>query len=164
MIISLSSAYAQDRNPGEYQVKAAFLYNFAKFVEWPDKKFTRTGAVINICVLGEDPFGFAFDTMRDETIGNKKLVIKRFKTPQRVEECHVLFISGSEKERLEQIVKSLTGLSILTVGDTEGFAQKGVIMNFYIEGNKVRFGINVDSVNRSGLKISSRLLRLARII
>lgn len=162
--LSLSSAYGQDQKPGEYQVKATFLYNFAKFVEWPGKKFIRNGDVINLCLLGEDPFGPAFDTIQDETVGNKRLVIKHLNRHQHLESCHLLFISGSEEADLAQIVKSIRGLSILSVADTKGFAQQGVIINFYIDRNKVRFEINVDAANRSGLRISSKLMKLGRII
>lgn len=163
LIVRFSIAHAQDRKPGEYQVKAAFLYNLLKFVDWPDDKNTRSG-VINICVLGEDPFSDAFDFAKNKTIENRRLVIKHFKTLQHIENCHALFISRSEQEYLEQILKAIKGLNILTFGDTEGFAQRGVIINFYIEENKVRFEININSLRRSGWRISSKVMRLARII
>jgi hypothetical protein len=164
MALRPSDAYAQESKPGEYQVKAAFLYNFVKFVEWPDDKNAPTGRVINICILGEDPFGNAFDFIKDETIENRRLVIKRFKTLQHIENCHVLFISRSEQEYLGQILTTVKGLNILTVGDTEGFAQKGVIINFYIEESRVRFEININSLKLSGWRISSKVMHLARII
>ncbi|MFA6054878.1 MAG: YfiR family protein [Thermodesulfovibrionales bacterium] len=164
MAIRPSDAYAQESKRGEYEVKAAFLYNFVKFVEWPDDKNTHADRTINICILGEDRFGNAFDFIKDETIGNRSLAIKRFKTLQHIENCHVLFISRSEKEDIEHILGTVKGLNILTVGDTEGFANKGVIINFYIEKNRVRFEINVDSLKRSGLSISSKVMHLARII
>jgi hypothetical protein len=158
------NTYAQQPKIGEYKVKAAFLYNFTKFVEWPTEATTDSGATFNLCVLGEDPFGKTFDSIQGEKIVNKKLVINRFKELHDIEKCRILFISESEEERLTQILKSLKGLHILTVSDTEGFAQQGVIINFYLEQNKVRFEINVDAARRSGLKISSKLLNLARIV
>lgn len=158
------NTYAQQPKPGEYEVKAAFLYNFTKFVEWPTEATTDSGATFSLCVLGEDPFGKAFDSIQGEKIINKKLVINRFKELHDIEKCRILFISESEEKRLTQILKSLKGLHILTVSDTEGFAQQGVIINFYLEQNKVRFEINVDAARRSGLKISSKLLNLARIV
>jgi hypothetical protein len=161
--IRSSDVYAQESKPGEYQVKAAFLYNFIKFVEWPDDRNTRTG-IINICVLGENPFDDAFDSIQGETVGNRKFRIKRFRTRQHIDDCQVLFISRSEREDIENILATVKGLNILTVGDIEGFAQKGVILNFYIENNRVRFEINLNSLRRSGLRISSKVMHLARII
>jgi len=158
-----STVYAQDPKPTEYQVKATFLYNFLKFVDWPDDKNMRTG-VINICVIGEDPFGKAIDFMKDETIENRRLAIKRLKTLQHIETCKVVFISMSEQENLNQILKTIKDLNVLTIGDTEGFARKGVIINYYIEENKVRFEINVNALKRSGLRINSKVMKLARII
>jgi hypothetical protein len=158
------NTYAQQPKIGEYEVKAAFLYNFTKFVEWPTEATTDAGATFNLCVLGEDPFGKAFDSIQGEKIVNKKLVINRFKELHALEKCRILYISESEEERLTQILKSLKGLHILTVSDSEGFAQHGVIINFYMEGNRVRFEINVDAARRSGLKISSKLLNLAKIV
>jgi hypothetical protein len=158
------NVYAEQQDVGEYEVKAAFLYNFTKFVEWPTESLADTDATVNICVFGEDPYGTALNSIQGETIRDKKLAIKRLKSLQQVKNCHILFISESEEERLTRILKSLKGLHILTVGDTEGFAQKGVIINFYMEQRKVRFEVNVDAVRRSGLKISSRLLNLSRIV
>jgi len=163
MVIRSSDVYAQESKPGEYQVKAAFLYNFIKFVEWPNDRNTRTG-IINICVLGEDPFDDAFDSFQGETVGNRKLRIKSFRTLQHMDNCQVLFISRSEKEDIEDILAAVKGLNILTVCDIEGFAQRGVILNFYIENNRVRFEINLNSLRRSGLRISSKVMHLARII
>jgi len=164
MAIRPSDIYAQESKPGEYEVKAVFLYNFVKFVEWPDDKDTRTGRIVNICILGEDPFGNAFDFIQDETIDNRKLAVKRVRTHHHIDDCQVLFISSSEKENITHILRTVKGSNILTVGDTDGFAQKGVIINFYIEQNKVRFEINLDSLRRSGLSVSSKVMHLAKII
>lgn len=164
MAIRPSDIYAQESKPGEYEVKAVFLYNFVKFVEWPDDKDTRTGRIVNICILGEDPFGNAFDFIQDETIDNRKLAVKRVRTHHHIDDCQVLFISSSEKENITHILRTVKGSNILTVGDTNGFAQKGVIINFYIEQNKVRFEINLDSLRRSGLSVSSKVMHLAKII
>jgi hypothetical protein len=163
MVIRPLDVYAQELKPGEYQVKAALLYNFVKFVEWPDDRKTRSD-IINICVLGEDPFDDAFDSFQGETVGNRKLRIKRFRTLQHIDDCQVLFISRSESEDIGHILAAVKGLNILTVGDIEGFARKGVILNFYIENNRVRFEINLDSLRQTGLRISSKVMHLARII
>jgi hypothetical protein len=163
--IQVRSTDAQQQKLGEYEVKAAFMYNFMKFIEWPDNAFPDNHVTMNLCILGKDSFGSTLDSaVQGETINNKKIVIKRLNDTHSLEKCHVLFISGSEQEHLTQILKTLNGLNILTVGDTKGFAQQGVVINFYIEENKVRFEINQDAVNRSRLKISSRLLNLAKIV
>ncbi len=148
----------------EYEVKAAFLYNFLKFVEWPDDNDARTVRVINICIFGDDPFGNAFDFIQNETIGNRKLAVKHVGTYRHIDDCQVLFISSSEKEDIKHLLRTVKGSNILTVGDTEGFAQKGVMINFYIEQNKVRFEINLHSLRSSGLNVSSKVMHLARII
>ncbi|HMK49960.1 MAG TPA: YfiR family protein [Thermodesulfovibrionales bacterium] len=146
--------------PGEYDVKAVFLYNILKFVDWPDK----TGRTLDLCILGEDPFGHAFDFIQNKTIGNKKVVVKHVRTQRQIGDCQALFISSSEKEDIEHILRTAGRFNILTAGDTEGFSQKGVILNFYLEEDKLRFEINVVSLRRSGLSISSKVLHLARII
>lgn len=161
---ALASA-AGAQTPSEHLIKAAFLYNFAKFVEWPAKAFPSAKTPLTICILGEDPFGSDLDeTIDGETVNERKLVAKRVKRVQDGEPCHVLFISSSEKERLPEVLGAVKRSSMLTVGETERFAKLGGIINFTLEENKVRFEINVDAADRAGLKISSKLLKLARVI
>ena len=162
--IQVTSTDAQQQKLGEYEVKAAFMYNFLKFIEWPDKAFFDYHTTINLCVLGKDPFGSTLDFIQGETINNKKIIIKYHYDIDGLEKCNVLFISSSEKERLTKILQTLGGLNILTISDTKSFAQQGVLINFHMEENKVRFEINQDAVNRSKLKISSKLLKLANIV
>jgi hypothetical protein len=164
MVIQVASTDAQQQKLGEYEVKAAFMYNFLKFIEWPDNAFPDYHTTINFCVLGKDPFGSTLDSIQGETINNKKIIIKHYYDIDGLDKCNVLFISSSEKERLTKILKTLSGFNILTISDTKTFAQQGVLINFYIEENKVRFEINQDAVNRSNLKISSKLLKLANIV
>jgi hypothetical protein len=164
VLLWISNGYAQKKKPGEYEVKAAFLYNFLKFIEWPDKDSSYYSGSFNICVFGEDPLADALESIQDETIGQKQVVVKHVNALQQAKSCHVLFISSSEEENLEQITRALKGMNILLVGDTEGYAQKGVLINFYMEQNKVRFEINADAVKWSGLRMSSKLLNLAKIV
>lgn len=146
-------------------VEAAFLYNFAKFVEWPAGTFADASDPMTIGILGIDHFGEILDnTIEGKTINNRKLMIKRFKQYQIPNSCQILFISSSEKENLVHILDNLRNLSVLTVSDMEGFAQFGGVINFYVKENKVRFEINVDAGRRANLKISSKLLKLAKII
>lgn len=162
-------AYAQSQETAEYNIKAAFLYNFAKFVEWPAKRPAHRLWTVDdplcICVVGEDPFGRVLeDTIQGKNIGSHKVVIERLKQGRDMNSCQIAFISSSEKNHLRSILESLKGGGVLTVGDTEGFAQAGVAINFILEENKVHFEINVDAADRAGLKISSKLLSLARIV
>lgn len=158
------NSYPQPSKPSEYQVKAAFLCNFAKFIEWPDESITDSNTTMNLFVLGEDPFGSDLDAIQGMAIRGRTLVIKRIKSLRDMHHCHMLFICDSEKDRLEQILKSLKGLSVLTISDQEGFGQRGVIINFYIRERKVRFEINMETAKRVGLKISSKLLQLGKIV
>ena len=151
--------------PSEYQIKAAFLYNFAKFVEWPSQALPESSASITLCVLGEDPFGSDLDrTIESKTINSRVLVSRRLNTLHGVDVCQILFISASERRRMGQILEALKDQSLLTIGETEPFARLGGVINFTMEQDRVRFEINVDAAERKGLKISSKLLRLAKVI
>jgi hypothetical protein len=156
--------YAGDPNPGEYQVKAVFLYNFAKFVEWPADAFVQKSDTMNLCIIGDDPFGSDLNTIQGEVIGNKRLSIKHVGATQPLKECHILFVCKSERKQLSKIVNTLKGASVLLVGDTDGFAQQNIIINFYLEEDKVRFEINADAAKLARLNISSKLLKLAKIV
>jgi hypothetical protein len=158
------SAAQDSRTPDEYQVKAAILFNFAKFVEWPDAAFPDSAAPILIGVLGEDPFGSALDAAKNRTVNGRKIQIKRFTTVQEVTACHILFISSSEKGRLAPLLRDLRDFPMLLVGDMEKFAQRGGMINLILQNDTIDFEINVDAVKRAGLKINSRLLNMARIV
>jgi hypothetical protein len=153
-----AAAGAQPAAP-EYDVKAAFLYNFTKFVEWPAS--TLPDDTLRLCVLGEDPFGKTLQTVAGEEVAGRKLIVLSTEKLSDPTGCQVLFISRSERERMPQILSSLRGVPVLTVGDTRGFLEQGGIINFTFEGSKVRFEINQESAERAGIKISSKLLRLA---
>lgn len=146
----------------EYDLKAAFLFNFAKFVEWPPAAFAGESEPLAICIYGKDPFGSTLDALvQGESVGGRSLVVQRPDSLDGLEECHVLFVSSSEKGRLEEVLARVDGEPVLTVGDTEGFLRAGGIINFVLEGSKVRFLIDQEAAERSGLRISSKLMRLA---
>jgi hypothetical protein len=164
-IVSISpGAQAQTSVDREQQIKAAFLYNFVKFVDWPAEFLPETGNVISICVFNDDPFYEALETIRDKTVKGRRLVIRRLDAVKDLESCHVAFIGQTEVRRLPQVMQSLQNSSVLTVGETERFAHSGGIINFVVEKNKVRFEINVDRAERARLKLSSQLLSLARVV
>jgi hypothetical protein len=137
----------------EYEVKAAFLVNFAQFVKWPAKP----GVQPSIGILGDDPFGGALERVAHGNIGRS----------QRLEDlkgCQILFISKSERPRIGQILASLQGTGVLTVSDIEEFARKGGVIGFFMDGAKVRFEINPEAGQKAGLEISSKLMKLGRIV
>ena len=150
--------------PKEYQVKAAFLLNFSQYIEWPATAFPDASTPITIGVLGDDPFGAVLDkTVEGESVQGRKIVIKRSKQVGDLKECHLLFISKSEQGTLGDILKELKRTSVVTVGEVSKFTQRGGIINFYLDGNKVRFEINPNEAKRRGLKISSQLLKLGKV-
>lgn len=152
----------------EYLIKAGFIYNFAKFVEWPTGTFSQADSPIVIGVLGTDPFGNVLDRIvEDKKIGPRGFVVKRFKWSKDLKDlkdCKILFVSTSEKAHIDDILLSVKGLPILTVGETPGFAERGGVIRFTLEDNRVRFEVNVDAAHQAELNISSRLLTLAKII
>jgi len=149
----------------EYHVKAAFLYNFAKFVEWPEEVLGHSSTPITIGILGRDPFGHYLDrTIKNKTVKGRELVIKRFEEVDDLEATHILFISESEKKRLSETLNKRKNWHVLTVSDMEGFSELGGIINLITEENRIRFVINVDAAERADLKISSHLLKLAKIV
>jgi YfiR/HmsC-like len=148
----------------EYQVKAAFLFNFAKFVEWPTEAFSNPNAPLVITVFGEDPFNGSLEAVKGKLVNNRKLTIRRVKDIQDIGKTNVLFVSPSAKKELARILEAQQGQSVLTVGEDGVFTQCGGIINFVKEDNRVRFEVNVSAAERAGLKISSRLLALARIV
>jgi len=161
-VLSLSlSIFAQGADPAEYKVKAAFIYNFAKFVEWPDEPHDNN---LTLCVLGEGSFCAAIRTIKGKIISGKRIQIRRINSIKDLKDCNILFIASSEKHNLPHLIDDLDGSRILTVGDTEGFAEQGVIINLYIENDKVRFKINIGAARRANVKLSSKLLKLAKIV
>jgi hypothetical protein len=155
---------AQTSISPEYQVKAVFLFNFAQFVDWPAKAFPEPQAPMIIGVLGNDPFGAYLDeTVRGEKVNGRQLVVQRYRRVGEIKNCHVLFISQSETDRLEQILTSLKGRNILTVGDTDDFTAHGGMIRLFNEKNKIRMGINLEAVRAANLTISAKLLRVAEL-
>jgi hypothetical protein len=161
---SAAAAGADQQKAGEYQVKALFLYNFLNFVDWPAGSSFNSSPAINVCIVGEDPFADALDNIRNETVKGKKLSIRNYRPYDDLEGCHLIFIPASEKGRAGQILRPVRESNVLTVSDTMEEGRQGAIISFFIEQKKVRFAINIEAARRAGLKISSKLLRLAKII
>lgn len=154
---------AQEAPPSEYQIKAAFLFNFAKFVEWPAKAFATPTSPLIIGVLGDNPFGDDLErTVRGKSVNNHPLVIReKLVSITDATNCHVIFISSSESKQVPELLDAVRNTSVLTVSEMEHFTDAGGMINFVLEANKIRFQINDDAAKKAGLKISSKLLSLA---
>jgi hypothetical protein len=144
----------------EYEVKAAFLYNFAKFVEWPH---TKPSDALVLAIIGADPFGDILDqTVAGKTVQGRRLETRRVTRPEDLEGADIVFVSSSEASRLGPVLKRLEGQPVLTVGDMENFVGRGGMVGFRVSEDTVRFDIDLDQVGRAGLKMSSQLLKIAR--
>jgi hypothetical protein len=149
----------------EYKVKAAFLLNFAKFVEWPSDAFQNDSAPIILCVFRHDPFGGVLDdAVRGKRINNREVLAQRVTELRELKSCHLVFVSGREAQRLSEVLSSLSGTSALLVGESEDFAGRGGGFQLFVEDNTVRFMANVDALQRAHLTVSSKLLALAKIV
>jgi hypothetical protein len=149
----------------EYQLKAAFLFNFASYVEWPADAFATANSPITIGVLGDDPFGSSLDDLvAGETIRNRSLVVRRYRSVEEVADCHILFVSPSEASQMDHIVDVLAHRSVLTVGDTRDFAVHAGIIGFELVQRRLHLQINLAAATGARLVISSKLLRQARIV
>ena len=162
LLIGACNLSAQAPKITEYQVKAAYLANFGRFAEWPASVAVDKSESFNICVLGQDPFGADLDAaVAGETIGHTHVLAKRISRPQDAVDCRILFISSSEASQWKEILAALRPLSVLTVSDIPQFTRRGGIIQFLLDGNRVRFDINLAATERVGVKLSSELLKLA---
>ena len=164
-LLHVTVLYAQKPKVSEYQVKATYLYNFGRFVQWPPNATTAKGDSFSICVLGRDPFGPSLDsTLAGETMDGKPLAAKRISTPRDAEGCRILFISSTEENHLKEILAALDESSILTVSDMPAFSRRGGMIQFVLEGDKVRFEINLTKAESAKLTLSSELLKVATAV
>jgi hypothetical protein len=157
-------AWSQDGKPTEYQVKAAYLYNFAKFVEWPAATFSGPSAPVIFGILGVDPFGKNIDALMGKTINGRNILVRRYHSLAEIQKCHVLFISASEHWHLGLILKSLSHSGMLLVSDMDSFASHGGMIGFIVTGRTIGFEVNVDAVTRAGITLHSRLMSMAVIV
>jgi YfiR/HmsC-like len=170
LLAALLSAAASPRAVGEhavneYDMKAVYLYNLAMFVEWPAQAFKSANDPITICILGQSPIQIALaEAVNGESIDNRKLVVRLVSGVEQANQCQLLFIASSERKRLRSILQDPKIAGALTVGETEDFLAQGGAINFKREGNKVLLEINLDAVEQQKLRISSKLLNLARIV
>jgi len=180
LVPPVAEVRADSAQSQEYRIKAAFLYNFARFVEWPEKKVDESSEPMTFGIIGKDPFGDAFASLKYKRVRGRSIIIKRFggvdefresigksKTElglkiEALRKCDLLFICSSEQKNLSRIVSLVKNHNVLTVGDMKGFLEAGGIINFLMEDKKVRFEINVTAAEYAKLKIRSKLLKLAK--
>lgn len=157
------SGSAQDAQPSEYQLKAVYLFNFAKFVEWPDTAFSAPAAPLVIGVIGKNPFGdYLENTVRGKALNGHPLAVREIRAANEITNCHILFISTSEQKRVPEILKNLQNAPVLTVSEMDRFTESGGMINFVWVEKTIHFQINDAIAKNVGLKIGSKLLGLAR--
>lgn len=156
---------AQTNPSSEYQVKAAFLFHFAQFVDWPSEAFKDAASPLTYCTVGEDPFHGALDgSLNGKTIDGRPARVVHFRQAQEIQGCQILFLGTPEKKSINATLANLRASPVLTVGESENFVQQGGMIGFFLEDNKVRFEINLDAAEHAKLKISARLLALAKTV
>jgi hypothetical protein len=156
-------AHAQQSE--EYRVKAAFLFHFAQLVDWPPEALGDEKQPLTLCTVGKDPFGGDLEaTLQGKSIGARALQVRHLKQVQDAQGCQILFVAGSERKEVASVLAALKEAAVLTVGESEDFVKQGGMIGFSMENNKLRFDINVEAATRAKLKISSRLLLLAKSV
>jgi YfiR/HmsC-like len=164
LLVAVPSLVGQHK-PSEYQVEAAYLYNFGRFVDWPTNSAGNKGNSFTVCVLGEDPFGSTLDaTLEGETIAGRRVVAKRISVPQESDNCQILFLSAAEAGNLNKVMEGFDKRAVLTVSDIPHFSERGGMIQFVREGDRVRFEVNLAAAQRAGLTISSELLKVATVV
>ncbi len=149
----------------EYQVKAAFLYNFAKFVDWPPGTFANATDPIGICIVGQNPFGSTLEDMvQGKKLGERAFVVRRLADTRNTAKCQILFIGAAEWKRTRSLPQAPRDQGILTVGETDDFTALGGIIGFKLDGARIRIQIALEAADRAKLEISSKLLSLAEIV
>ena len=157
-----ANAAAPELEVTESQVKAAYLFNFVKFVEWPSQAFARPDFPFVIGIVGQNPFARALEQIiSGEEVRNRHLVIRSLAPGDDWRGCHLLYIARSERTSVGRVLDTLTNAPVLTVGDSEDFARQGGMINFVMRDRHVRFEINLEAARRAGLRISSKLLNVA---
>jgi hypothetical protein len=165
VLVAVPCLRAQSSKPTDYDVKAAYLYNFGHFVEWPANVASAQTESFTVCVLGQDPFGPVLDaTLAGETIAGKRVAAKRISTLDESGSCQILFLSSAEEARFNSIIKALSKQAILTVSDMPEFVKRGGMIQFVLEGKRVRFEVNLAALQHAGLSVSSELLKVATTV
>jgi len=165
LLHATQTAAASTKLTQEYDLKAAFMFHFTQFVDWPPEALPEPGTPLTIGIFGEDPFGKSLDEIvANEAVGSHKLLVRRFQNIDQIDSCQILFISPSEMNRLDRILSHISRRSILTVGETRDFALRSGIIGFVISEKRLRLVINLAAATAAKLTISSQLLRQSEIV
>lgn len=165
LAVACAAVCAAATAPGEYQVKAVFLFNFTQFVEWPSAAFTDDQSPFVIGVLGKDPFGTHLDeAVRGERVGARALIVERYESLEKMREPQILFVGDLMADRPAELAAALAGRNVLTVSDAQSRAARDVVIGFVSDRNRIRLRINLKAAQDAGLVISSKLLRPAQIV
>ncbi len=148
---------AQAQELPEYRLKAAFLYNFALFTQWP----AEVGETLNLCIVGRDPFGREIDDLQGKPVGERSMVVLRKGVGDSLKTCHVAFIAAATAGNLTRVLDELRERAVLTVADSPAAAHQGVALNMTVINNKVTFEANLQATRAARISLSSKLLRLA---
>ncbi|HEY3663748.1 MAG TPA: YfiR family protein [Chthoniobacterales bacterium] len=155
---------AQPAPPGEYSLKAVFLYNFVRFVDWPESAFTSPNDPFVIGIVGSDPFGaLLYEAIAGETYHGRPITVVHFATPRDIRHCHLLFVSQGNRNHYDAILEQASGQGLLTVGETESFLDRGGMIALTTEQSRVHVRINGTALRNSALGVSSKLLQVAQI-
>jgi hypothetical protein len=163
MIFAAKYAHTEPLTGLEYNVKAGFIYNFVKFVEWPPAAFENDN-VIGLCFASDNPFSDVLFELNDRTVSGKKIKVKKYKDDDSTEGCNIFYFGTMNKSFIQERLTDLRDRSVLTIGEIEGFAQMGGIINFFMDQRRLRFEVNVDAARKAGLKLSSQILMSAEIV
>jgi len=157
-----SAQGATTGGPSQYEVTAAYLFNFSKFVEWPEGTFTGAADPIIICVLGENPFGTLLgDAVKGKQVNGREIVVRETSSISKIPGCHIVFLAPNEQERLDEALARLADRPILTVSNADSVAGRGAVIGLTLEERRVRFEVNLVAAGRARLKLSSQLLKVA---
>ena len=148
----------------EYSVKAALVFNFARFTDWPLDTIADSPGTFNICLFGDDTILEAFAGVNGKRIKKQRIVVKRIRRIQEIDTCNLLFVSGSDRKILQKIFAAVEEKPVLTIGEMSGFTEAGGIINLVKTKNRIKFEVNLNAAQQAGLKISSRILKLATIV
>jgi len=165
LMLGSARAGGENDDDGEYRLKLAFIYNFAQFTQWPPEAFRDPAAPLTVCVVGQDPFaGEMEQTLHGRRAAGHPVEIKRLKLEDDPKGCHMIFVRANEKRAAGKILSAVRGSNTLTVGESRGFAELGGVINLVLDDNKLRFEVNLNAATQSRLRISSKVLALAKIV
>ena len=164
MLLKTSHVFGQTATASEYQIKAVFIYNFTHFVNWPERAFDSQYDSFVIGIIGNDPIARYVETaIANERVGSHVLRFERYNSIKEIDKCHILYVASKDPDEIKEILKSVEGKNILTVGDTPNFVRWGGMIRFYTEEGRIRLQINNTIAKEEELKISSKLLRVAQV-